>query len=384
MNYQSLERTIGHQFADITLLDLAMTHPSYALQHKCQDNQRLEFLGDAVLEICVSRVIYHKYPKLREGQLTRKRAALVCEANLAKAATRLGLGSYLKLDRGEEVVGGRENPSILADTMEAVIAAVYLDAGMEKAAQLVDLAMDGYETSEKGDRDAKSALATRFELRAPNPKTNTYLVLAAAYMAMLDGIKAALTAEKTPKELETSLSKKYGEEDFYLEKDREYRSERDVFEDFTEEERQKLFGRAPATVWENLQGFADYPEKVAAISGEGVITPISLESYKDSILSQWKTELHNRIIPNYMGEVRECVRLHGEDATDYDIDNWLEIQRLRVHIAKNSLEAKCLLSRAAEALDNNDFALASDLQIELSQKMELLRARYLNYKRNLF
>ena len=138
MNYQTLERTIGHQFADIGLLDLAMTHPSYALQHKCQDNQRLEFLGDAVLEICVSRVIYHQYPKLREGQLTRKRAALVCEANLAKAATRLGLGSYLKLDRGEEVVGGRENPSILADTMEAVIAAVYLDAGMEEAAKLVD------------------------------------------------------------------------------------------------------------------------------------------------------------------------------------------------------------------------------------------------------
>lgn len=175
MNYQSLERTIGHQFADIALLDLAMTHPSYALQHKCQDNQRLEFLGDAVLEICVSRVIYHKYPKLREGQLTRKRAALVCEANLAKAATRLGLGSYLKLDRGEEVVGGRENPSILADTMEAVIAAVYLDAGMEKAAQLVDLAMDGYETSEKGDRDAKSALQEY--LQALGEETPTYEII---------------------------------------------------------------------------------------------------------------------------------------------------------------------------------------------------------------
>lgn len=175
MNYQSLERTIGHQFADIALLDLAMTHPSYALQHKCQDNQRLEFLGDAVLEICVSRVIYHKYPKLREGQLTRKRAALVCEANLAKAATRLGLGSYLKLDRGEEVVGGRENPSILADTMEAVIAAVYLDAGMEKAAQLVDLAMDGYETSEKGDRDAKSALQEY--LQARGEETPTYEII---------------------------------------------------------------------------------------------------------------------------------------------------------------------------------------------------------------
>lgn len=87
----------------------------------------------------------------------------------------MGLGSYLKLDRGEEVVGGRENPSILADTMEAVIAAVYLDAGMEKAAQLVDLAMDGYETSEKGDRDAKSALQEY--LQALGEETPTYEII---------------------------------------------------------------------------------------------------------------------------------------------------------------------------------------------------------------
>ena len=175
MDYQGLERTIGHTFADASLLELALTHPSYALAHKCQDNQRLEFLGDAVLEICVSRVLYHRYPKLREGQLTRKRAALVCEANLARAASRMGLGSYLKLDRGEEVVGGRENPSILADTMEAVIAAVYLDAGMEKAAALVDLAMDDYKTSEKGDRDAKSALQEY--LQALGEETPTYEII---------------------------------------------------------------------------------------------------------------------------------------------------------------------------------------------------------------
>ncbi|MDO5300349.1 MAG: ribonuclease III [Clostridia bacterium] len=176
MNYQLLEQTIGHRFADIALLDLAMTHPSYALQHKCQDNQRLEFLGDAVLEICVSRVLYHKFPKLREGQLTRKRAALVCEANLAGAARRLGLGGFLKLDRGEEIVGGRENPSILADTMEAVIAAVYLDAGMEKAAALVDLAMGDYETSERADRDAKSALQEY--LQALGEETPAYEIIA--------------------------------------------------------------------------------------------------------------------------------------------------------------------------------------------------------------
>ncbi len=97
-------------------------------------------------------------PQAARGQLTRKRAALVCGRFKHRAATRPGLGSYLQLDRGEEVVGGRENPSILADTMEAVIAAVYLDAGMEEPPSLVDLAMDGYETSEKNDRDAKSAL----------------------------------------------------------------------------------------------------------------------------------------------------------------------------------------------------------------------------------
>jgi len=176
MNYHLLEQRIGHTFQNPALLDLAMTHPSYALSHKCQDNQRLEFLGDAVLEICVSRVLYHRFPKLREGQLTRRRAALVCEANLAQAAERFSLGSFLRLDRGEEVVGGRENPSILADTMEAVIAAVYLDAGMEKAAALVDLAMGDYEGGVVADRDAKSALQEY--LQALGEETPTYEIIA--------------------------------------------------------------------------------------------------------------------------------------------------------------------------------------------------------------
>jgi len=175
MNLHLLEQTIGHEFRDAKLLELALMHPSYALAHKCQDNQRLEFLGDAVLEICVSRVLYHRFPKLREGQLTRKRAALVCEANLARAAKRMDIGSYLMLDRGEEIVGGRENPSILADTMEAIIAAVYLDAGMDAAAKLVDLAMDGYNTPEKGDRDAKSALQEY--LQALGEETPTYEII---------------------------------------------------------------------------------------------------------------------------------------------------------------------------------------------------------------
>lgn len=158
MDWAALERAIGHQFEDASLLDLALTHPSYALTHGCQDNQRLEFLGDAVLELCVSRVLYARFPALREGQLTRRRAALVCEASLARAARRFGIGECLKLDRGEELAGGRENPSILADAMESVLAAVYLDAGMEAASALVDRAMGDYEPGERVERDAKSAL----------------------------------------------------------------------------------------------------------------------------------------------------------------------------------------------------------------------------------
>lgn len=233
-------------------------------------------------------------------------------------------------------------------------------------------------------RDERKPLATRFELRSPNPKSNTYLILASSYMAMLDGIKSALEAQKTPKDLERSISKKLGEEDFYLEKDREYRSELDVFEDFTEEERNLRFGLAPATVWQNLQGFRKYPEKVAAICGDGVIQPISLESYTAYALNQWKTELHNRIIPDYMRSVRECVKLHGEDATDYDLENWNKIAQLRFDIAKDSLAEKGLLTRVKEALDNGDFQSASDLQLELQDKMSRLRGLYSRYRKNLF
>ena len=232
-------------------------------------------------------------------------------------------------------------------------------------------------------RDAKNPMATRFELRAPNPKSNTYLILATCYMAMLDGIRQALTQEKTPADLEKSISKKYGEEDFYLETEREYRSEHNVFEDYTEEEREKLFGVAPATVWENLQGLRNNPEKVKAIQG-GVINDLAIESFFEATLNQWKMELHNRDIPNYMDIVRECVKLHKEDATDYDVVNWTRVNDLRFYIGKDTMSEKCLLTRAKEALDRGDYALASDLQVELQQKISQLIEYYLVYKKNLF
>ena len=233
-------------------------------------------------------------------------------------------------------------------------------------------------------RDSRNPMATRFELRSPNPKSNTYLVIAASYMAVLDGIKSVLSAEKTPEELEKSLSKKHGETDFYLDTEREYRSEHNVFEDFTEEERNHLFGRAPATVWENLSSFEQYPEKLEIFKAGDVMPEIVLESYREQILSQWKTELHDRIIPDTMNFIRSCRQKHDlDDFSDYDIKNWLEIDKIRHEIAKDTITDKCLLTRAKAALDNGEYETASRLQLEIQQKVNLLETLYIRYKKNL-
>lgn len=232
-------------------------------------------------------------------------------------------------------------------------------------------------------REAGNPLATRFELRSPNPNSNTYLVIAASYMAMLDGIRAAVTAGKTPAELEKSISKKKGEEDFYLETGREYRSEKDVFAHYTPEERDDIFGRPPETVWENITAFDKYPEKLEIFKSGGVMTDIVLESYREAIVSQWATELYNRIIPNAMDTVRSCRKLHNESATDYDIGMWAKISAQRDKIAKNTMNKFCILKKISDALDKADYNLASRLQLEAQREIRKLIDMYSSYKRNL-
>jgi glutamine synthetase len=233
-------------------------------------------------------------------------------------------------------------------------------------------------------RDTNNPLSTRLELRSPNPKSNTYLVLATAYMTMLDGIKAALEAKKTPKELEASLSKREGQEDFYLETGRAYRSEKDVYAEYTEEERERLFGKAPRTVWESISAFDEYPEKMKVIQKEGVLDPLSLESYKEAITAAWATELHNRIIPNTMKLVRECKKCHlDNDCTDLDVLNWEKIQELRIYLGRDKIQRKSLLTRIKEALDNFEYEEASHLQIEMQEKTQQLVDTYTEYKKNL-
>ena len=234
-------------------------------------------------------------------------------------------------------------------------------------------------------RDLENPLATRFELRAPNPKSNTYLVLTASYMAILDGIKAALAAEKNPEELAESISKKRGQDDFYLDKEREYRTEKNVFDDFTQEERDLLFGKAPSTVWENITAFDEYPDKMKIFSSGDVIPEIALESYRKQVVSQWRTEVHDRIIPSRMATIRGCKKLHnGEDSTDIDDANWEEIDNLRHILGKDTLSEKCLLTRAKDALDEGDYNRASGLQLEIQEKVDELLDKYAAYTKNIF
>ncbi|MBR4319414.1 MAG: ribonuclease III, partial [Oscillospiraceae bacterium] len=130
-SFSGLESAIGYEFKNQELIHEALSHSSYANEKKKQrqSNERLEFLGDSVLSVVVSQYLFEHYPELPEGELTRIRAALVCEKSLHKFALKIKLGDYLLLGKGEAHTGGRERPSILADAFEAVIAAVYLDGG---------------------------------------------------------------------------------------------------------------------------------------------------------------------------------------------------------------------------------------------------------------
>lgn len=134
------EQVIQFEFKDKKLLQQALTHTSYANENKSRKslhNERLEFLGDAVLEIIVSEYLYFNYPKLSEGELTKFRAKIVCEPTLAFMAQKIDLGKYLYLGKGERISGGHERPSILSDAFEAVIGAVYLAGGLRQAKSVV-------------------------------------------------------------------------------------------------------------------------------------------------------------------------------------------------------------------------------------------------------
>lgn len=158
---KTLEAKLGYTFRDISLLENALTHSSCANESRgrLQSNERLEFLGDSILGMVVADHLFRNHPDLPEGELTRTRAALVCEDSLVEVAQELGLGDYLKLGKGEEAGGGRTRPSIRADAVEAVLAAVYLDGGIGSARKIIqEYILSREVTGWRASRDYKTAL----------------------------------------------------------------------------------------------------------------------------------------------------------------------------------------------------------------------------------
>ena len=235
-------------------------------------------------------------------------------------------------------------------------------------------------------RDLLNPLSTRFELRSPNPHTNTYLIIGAGYLTMLDGIKAVLAAGKTPRDLEASISKKYGEKDFYLEKDREYRAERNLFTEFTAEEREKLFGKAPANVWEGFMSWGDgvFDRKAVDLITFGNEAAVStLRSYREQMILKWWMEYHDRYIQNTMDFLRSCVKLHEDDGNEYDASNWAKSAELKSLIGREENGRDSLLMQARNAIDESDYAGLSRLELEIEEKLEELREVYGRYRRNI-
>lgn len=231
-------------------------------------------------------------------------------------------------------------------------------------------------------RDIDNPMATRYELRAPNPYTNTYTALALIYLAAWDGMKYAITSGKTQAELVAELSKKPGEHADYLEDDRAYRAEDDVFEDYTQEERDAMFSVPPATVWENILGFKNHPEKVAVLSQGNAFEKDLMESFISAILNRWKLELVSRIIPANLQQVRDMKPVHVEGANSCDDRRFKALNELRFYLAKDSKEQESLFTRLSKALKAGQYDDASKLQVEMNDKMEELEAAYAHYYNN--
>lgn len=176
MDYEALERVLGHTFQDKALLETALTHTSFAneARHGTKHNERLEFLGDSVLSIVVAEYLF-THSSLPEGDLTRMRASLVCEAALFTFAQKISLGRWLRLGHGEEMGGGRTRPSVVSDAFEAVIAALYLDGGIDAARAFILPFVTSALTKQSAEEDYKTKLQ---EVVQQNPSERLRYVVA--------------------------------------------------------------------------------------------------------------------------------------------------------------------------------------------------------------
>ena len=167
MSLIELEQKINYEFKNKDLLRKALTHTSYAYEHNVESNEKLEFLGDSILEFISSEYLYSNFPNLKEGDMTKVRAAVVCENSLYKLAKKYDFGSFLYLGKSELATGGIDRPAILADSVEAIIAAIYLDSGLEPAKKfIIENLKDEIEIASKnvGQKDYKTVLQEKLQI----------------------------------------------------------------------------------------------------------------------------------------------------------------------------------------------------------------------------
>lgn len=166
MNFEKLEKSIGYTFKDKELLKKALTHTSYAYEKHIESNEKLEFLGDSILEYISSKYIYTNYSKLKEGEMTKVRAEVVCENSLYNVAKSHDFSDFILIGKSEANSGGKYKPAILADSIEATIAAIYFDGGLEKAEKfIIENLKDAIEKSTKhvGMKDFKTVLQEKLQ-----------------------------------------------------------------------------------------------------------------------------------------------------------------------------------------------------------------------------
>lgn len=167
MELEVLQKELGYEFKNIKLLKKALTHTSYAYENKVESNEKLEFLGDSILEFVSSEYLYENYTKLKEGEMTKVRADVVCEKSLYKVALKHNFSDFLYIGKSQIINDGNKRPSILADSVEAVIAAIYFDSGLEQAEKFIVENLKDYieiATKHVGMKDHKTVLQERLQI----------------------------------------------------------------------------------------------------------------------------------------------------------------------------------------------------------------------------
>lgn len=224
---------------------------------------------------------------------------------------------------------------------------------------------------------SSNPLSVRFELRAPNPYTNTYLSVSAIYLAMLDGIKYA--SEKNSSFLFNQLSKKYGDDSDYLKKNREYLTNKNVFDDYKQNEREKLFGKSPYTVWEIIKVLN---EKSITVYKDSPLSETIIKSFNSGILNKWLIQIKEKEIPAIRATVISFKRFQSYEDKDDKI-MWNSIDSLINEIAKNSPKRDSIICNLEKSIETKKYETISRIFILLQSKMSELQKMYKLYRKNI-